>query len=137
MTQRPEVPPHIVSRVGELCLALPEAYEEDAWAGTRWCIRKRNFAHVVQIDAGLPAAYASVAGTDGPATILTFRAPLEEVDAFAHVGAPYFLPGWWPDIVGMVVDDDADWEEIGELVTESYCLLAPKKLAALVAPPPR
>jgi len=26
--------------------------------------------------------------------------------------------------------DDTDWDEIGELVTESYRLLAPKKLIA-------
>jgi hypothetical protein len=28
--------------------------------------------------------------------------------------------------------DDTDWEEIRELVTESYRILAPKKLAALL-----
>jgi hypothetical protein len=30
----------------------------------------------------------------------------------------------------MVLDDDTDWEEVRELVTESYCVLAPKKLVA-------
>jgi hypothetical protein len=35
----------------------------------------------------------------------------------------------------MVLTDDTDWEEIRELVTESYCVMAPKKLAAQVDRP--
>jgi hypothetical protein len=31
--------------------------------------------------------------------------------------------------------DDVDWHEVAELVTESYCILAPNKLAALVERP--
>jgi hypothetical protein len=31
--------------------------------------------------------------------------------------------------------DDVDWDEVEELVTESYCLLAPAKLAARVDRP--
>jgi hypothetical protein len=31
-----------------------------------------------------------------------------------------------------VFTDDTDWEEIRELVTESYRVLAPKKLTALL-----
>jgi hypothetical protein len=35
----------------------------------------------------------------------------------------------------MVLDDHTDWEEVAELMTESYCVLAPKKLVALVDRP--
>jgi hypothetical protein len=35
-------------------------------------------------------------------------------------------------IVGVWLTDDTDWEEIRELVTESYRVLAPKKLTALL-----
>jgi hypothetical protein len=41
---------------------------------------------------------------------------------------------WFPDIVGLVLDADVDWDEVAELVTESYCALAPKKLVELVEP---
>jgi homoserine O-acetyltransferase len=43
--------------------------------------------------------------------------------------------GWWDDIVGMVIDADTDWDEVSELVTESYCLLAPAKLVGRVDRP--
>jgi hypothetical protein len=32
----------------------------------------------------------------------------------------------------VLLTDDTDWEEIRELMTESYRILAPKKLAALL-----
>jgi len=44
----------IVERIGAVCLALPEAREEDAWVGTRWRVRTKTFAHVLTVDAGWP-----------------------------------------------------------------------------------
>ncbi|MDT0276866.1 hypothetical protein [Blastococcus goldschmidtiae] len=35
----------------------------------------------------------------------------------------------------MRLDDGVDWEEVGELLTDSYCLLAPQRLAASVPRP--
>jgi hypothetical protein len=37
--------------------------------------------------------------------------------------------------MGMVVGDDVDWGEVAELLIESYCIMAPKKLAQLVDRP--
>jgi hypothetical protein len=118
-----------------MCLALPEAHEQRAWVGTRWRIRTHTFAHVLTIDAGWPPAYARAAGADGPMTVLTFRSSPPEIDALEASGPPFFRPVWWPDIVGMALDDGTDWDEVAELVTESYCLLAPKKLVELVDRP--
>jgi hypothetical protein len=50
-------------------------------------------------------------------------------------GHPFFSLGWGRGVVGMVLDDDSDWQEVRELVTESYCMFAPKKLVALVDRP--
>ena len=116
-------------------MGLPEAREEQAWVGTRWRIRTKTFAHVVHIADGWPPAYADAAGSDGPLTVLTFRSAGDELDAFAHLGPPFFRPVWFPDIVGMAIDDDTDWDEVAELITDSYCLLAPRKLAGQVARP--
>jgi hypothetical protein len=42
---------------------------------------------------------------------------------------------WRDDEVGLQLGADVDWEEITELVTESYCLQAPKRLGDLVDRP--
>ena len=134
-TGHAKVSRYLVDRLGTLCLGLPEAYEEQAWTGTRWRIRKDTFAHVLVIDRGWPPVYARAAGTDGPATVLTFQSSGQELEAFSKLGHPYFRPVWRPGIVGMFIDSSVDWSEIREILTESYCLLAPKKLLALVDRP--
>ena len=117
-----------------LCLALPETYEEQAWIGTRWRIRGRTFAHVLDIRDGGPPAFAKAAGTDGPAEVLIFRSRGIELAALsARVG--FFAPGWGPEVVGMMLDASVDRVELGELITESYCTRAPTKLIALLGLP--
>jgi len=118
-----------------VCLGLPEAYEESAWVGTRWRIRKRTFAHVLVVDSGWPPAYARAAGSEGPITVVTFRSSGPELDALSNAGHPFFKPRWWPDIVGMVLDAGVDWGEVAELLTESYCVLGQKNLVELVDRP--
>jgi hypothetical protein len=130
--RHPQVPSAILARLRKACLALPETREEQAWVGTRWCIRKETFAHVLMIAGGWPPVYARVAGTDGPACVLTFQSLGPRVDRETFSRAPYFLPRWRPDIVGRVLAARDDWSDIAKLVTASYCLLAPKKLAEAV-----
>jgi hypothetical protein len=130
-----EVASDVLARLRHVCLALPEAYEEDAWVGTRWRIRGRTFAHVLAVEAGWPPAYARAAGSDGPATVLTFRSSSPELDALRGGGHPYFAPPWRADEVGMVLEVGVDWGEVRELLTESYCALAPRRLAAIVDRP--
>jgi hypothetical protein len=130
-----EVPEEIVARLRAVCMALPEAYEEHAWIGTRWCIRRKTFAHVVQVDQGWPPVYAREAGADGPMSVLTFRSSGAELDVLTEAGHPFFRPPWAPNVIGVVLVDDVDWDEVAELVTDSYCLLAPRRLAAAVEPP--
>lgn len=96
--------------------------------GTRWRVRKKTFAHVLLIDAGWPPAYARSAGTDGPTTVLMFRSEGPELHALRNGGHPFFAPVWRGDEVGMVLGEPVDWDEITELVTDSYCVMAPKKL---------
>ena len=130
--RRPEVPKTVLTRLRKCCLALPEVREEQAWVGTRWCIRKETFAHVLMIADGWPPIYARAAGTDGPVCVLTFQSLGPRVDPETFSRAPYFRPLWRPDILGRRLDADLDWRDIGRLLTASYCLLAPKKLAESV-----
>lgn len=119
-----DVPAGVVPRLREICLGLPETSEEPAWTGTRWVVRRHNFAHVLAVD-----------GADGPTTVLAFRSAGDELEMLRQVGHPFFVLGWGRDAMGMVLDDDTDWHEVAEIITESYCVLAPKKLVALVERP--
>ena len=130
MSERPDVEPAVIERLRHICGALPEAYEEPAWVGLRWRIRLQTFAHVLRVEAGRPEAVARAAGTPGPATVLLFRSAGEELAALAHAGPPYFSAPWGYDAVGLVLDVDPDWEEVRELLVESFRIRAPKRLAA-------
>jgi hypothetical protein len=95
-------------------------------------MRKGTFAHVLTIDSGWPPAYARAAASDGPINVMTFRSSGPELDGLGNAGHPFFVPVCWPDSVGMVLEPGVDGDEVAELLTESYCVLAPKKLVELV-----
>jgi len=115
------VPEHLVLRIGEIMARFPEAFEENAWVGTRWRVGPATIAHVF--------------GGEDQLFRITFRAELDEVMAFEHLGAPYFRAGWGGNVVGMLLDDDTDWDELAELLTDSYCLQAPQRLSEQVRRP--
>ncbi len=52
-----------------------------------------------------------------------------ELEALAHAGPPFFRADWGANVVGMVLDDETDWVEVAELVTDSYLVQAPRRLA--------
>ena len=122
MPERPLVPEEMVLRIGAVLTELPECVEENAWVGTRWRVGQATIAHVF--------------GGEDQQFRITFRAEPDEVMAFEHLGAPYFRAGWGRNVVGLLLDDDTDWEELGELLTDSYCIQAPAHLAELVPRPP-
>jgi hypothetical protein len=128
-----EVPSSVEDRVRRLCVALPDAYEEQAWVGTRWRVRKRTFAHVLGVEDD----------DAEPLVVLAFRSTGDELEVLRHTGHPFFVLGWGRDALGMVLDDGTDWDEVREVVVESFCAMAPQKLVRLVdrpedaaAPPP-
>ncbi|WP_200956839.1 MmcQ/YjbR family DNA-binding protein [Phycicoccus sp. Root563] len=60
--------------------------------------------------------------------MLTFRSSGDELAALSNAGPPFYKPPWSPTVVGMVLDKDTDWDEVAELVTESYSCCAPQTL---------
>jgi hypothetical protein len=121
MPQRPDVPAAWVRRIGGLLARFPECVEQDAWTGVAWRVGQATVAHVF--------------GGEDQLFRIVFRAEPDEVMAFEHLGAPYFRASWGTNVVGLLLDDDTDWEELAELLTDSYCLQAPERLASQVARP--
>jgi hypothetical protein len=120
-----EVPQDIVERVRTLCLALPEVTVRiDGWAQS-FDIRRRSFCLLV--------AREGLAGQALP--LLVLRADPAEREALLSAGRPFFAPRAGRDRIGVLLTGDTDWAEIRELVTESYRVLAPKKLTALLDVP--
>lgn len=119
-----DVPDDVRVALRVACARLPEVYEEPTSRGLRWRVRKRTFADVIGVDGG-----------NGPATVMTFRSSGPELEVLRRSPHPFFRPGWGSDVVGMVLDADTDWEEVAELLCESFRVLAPKKLVERLEAP--
>jgi hypothetical protein len=124
-----EVPEDIAERVRALCLALPEVTVRVDASRTRtrsaarsFDIRRRSFCLLV----------AREDSTGKPVPLLVLRADRDEREALLSGGHPFFASRAGRDRIVVVLGDTTDWEEIGELITESYRMLAPKKLSALL-----
>lgn len=110
-------------RVREICLALPEAAEKSFGGHTSPAFRVRDKMFVM-------------IGEDR--TAMTFKAgPGVQEALVADDPERFYVPpyvgskGW----VGARLDVDQDWDEVAELVVDSYRLIAPKRLAALADVP--
>jgi hypothetical protein len=115
-----------LQRIRALCLALPEATERPFGDHSAPAFRVRD-------------KFFAMTSEDG--TTMTVKAP-KGVQAVLVASDParFFVPkyvghiGW----VGVRLDlpEAPDWDEVSEMIAESYCLTAPKRLAALVDGPP-
>jgi predicted DNA-binding protein (MmcQ/YjbR family) len=115
-----------IERVRRLCLALPEAFERETWDHPTF-----------RVGGGRGKIFCTAA-PDG-STITVKADPLER-EALLAQGDRFFVPpyvgtrGWLGIRPG---NTRTDWEEIAELIATSYCLVAPKGLAARVTSPPQ
>jgi len=119
----------MVERVRALCLALPEvtvrvdpSLSSGRSTAVSFDIRRRSFCLLV--------ARQGPTGKSMP--LLVLRADPDEREALLSIGRPFFAPRAGPGRIGVLLTDGTDWEEIRELVTDSYRVLAPKKLSALL-----
>ena len=109
-----------VARLRAICLALPEATEKESWGAPTFRVRDKIFAMPRRDDGRLSFWCKAPPGVQD---ILVSAAP-----------ARFFVPpyvggrGW----VGARLDSPVDWVEIADLVADSYRLIAPKRLAALL-----
>ena len=113
-----------IDRVRRISLALPEAFEQEAWGEPTFRVRKKLFAMYADADnhhgGGRDALWCNA--PPGAQEILVSCEPEK-----------YFIPPYvgvkgWIGIILANVDD----AELEGLVAQSYCMIAPKKLQALV-----
>ncbi len=107
-----------------ICLALPEVHERPFGGHTAPAFRVRDKLFVITSEDG---ASMTMKAPRGAQHVLVASDP-ERFFVPKYVGPK----GW----VGVRLDlrTAPDWEEMAEMMAESYCLIAPKRLAALVAP---
>ncbi len=111
----------VLERLRAICLALPEATEKEAWGQATFRVRNKMFG-----------MYVDNLHHDGRAA-LWCKAPMG-VQEILVGAAPtrFFVPpyvgrnGW----VGVRLTGDIDWDEIADLVADSYRMTAPKRLLA-------
>jgi hypothetical protein len=111
-------------RLAALCLALPEATSTSRLQHTQFSVRNRTFAYHLVDHHG-----------DG-GIALCCKAPADMSMVLAQADPRrYFIPpslgarGWVGLDLGV---GEIDWNEVQDLVIESYRLVAPRRLAALV-----
>jgi hypothetical protein len=112
-------------RIRDMCLALPEAHEVEAWGAPTYRVKNKVFAMYVRDDnhhhTGRPAVWICSSHVEQD-MVLRARPT-------AYFKPPYVGPSGW---IGAYLDGKPPWMEIAELLREGYRRRAPKKLAALL-----
>jgi len=112
-------------RVRTLCLALPEAFELKTWDHPTF-----------RVGSGRGKIFCTAA-SDGSSIIL--KADPVERDALLAQAEPFYVPPYVGDKGWVGIRSHhprTDWDEVAEPIATSYCLVAPKRLAAKVTSPP-
>lgn len=112
-----------LDRLRRLSLALPEATEQEAWGEPTFRVRNRMFAMFANNHHGDGRIAAWINAPLGVKEMLIRH------DPDAYFNPPYVgVKGW----IGVILDNVTDDALRGHLV-EAYCMVAPKKLQALVS----
>jgi predicted DNA-binding protein (MmcQ/YjbR family) len=109
-------------RLTKLCLSLPEAKRELASSHARFHVRDRTFAWYLDDHHG-----------DGIVSVSCKMALDENREVAALDPARYYLPAYMANRGWIALRLDVgtiDWNEVRDLVTESYRFVAPRRLAS-------
>jgi predicted DNA-binding protein (MmcQ/YjbR family) len=109
-----------LDRLRAICLALPEATEQGGVGDPTFRVRDKIFA--------------MQHGVNGRRSMWCKAAPgiqdaLVSADPERYVVPPYVGHHGW---VGVYLDVALDWDDVADLVEDSYRMTAPKRLAALL-----
>ena len=112
-------------RLTKVCLTLPESSRELAGRHARFHVRDKTFAWYLDDHHG-----------DGIVSVSCKMALDENRELAALDPARFYLPAYMAHRGWIALRLDAgkiDWNEVAEVVADSYRLVAPKRLAALVS----
>ena len=113
-----------LERLRAICLALPQATQKTAWGDPTWRVNGRIFAmQKGNFEGGRPSVW--------------FKAPAGAQEVLVDAAPQrFFVPpyvghkGW----VGLWLDGRrVDWDELSDLIEDSYRLIAPKRLSRALA----
>jgi len=114
--------PNALGRLRQICLALPEAHEVEAWGEPTFRVRNKLFAMHSSAGThhgrGRPGVW--IASTHVSQDMILRARPDR------YFSPPYVGPSGW---IGAWLDKNPLWGEITELLRDAYRLKAPKKLA--------
>ena len=123
MAKAPAEDPRLI-RLTKICLSLPEATRSICGDHAAFLVKKKTFAYFLNNHHG-----------DGIVGVTCKVLPGDNGRLAATDPKRFYLPayvasrGW----VALRLDTGpVDWDEVRELITGSYQLLAPKKLAGMV-----
>jgi phosphoribosylglycinamide formyltransferase-1 len=113
-----------LTRLTKICMALPEVTRQTHGSHASFLVRKKVFVYFLNNHHG-----------DGIVSVSCKVFPGDNTALVASQPQRFYLPayiahrGW----VALRLDvGEIDWDEVAEMVSGSYLLTAPKKLAAVV-----
>jgi len=112
-----------IRRLREICLALPEAFEKEAWGectfrvtgGSMFAMTDNNHHRSKHIAVWVKAP-------------LDVQELLVSADAKRFFVPPYVGSKGW---IGVRLDYKVDWDELREILKDGYAMSAPRRLRAL------
>ncbi len=108
-----------IARERSICVALPEAEERSFGGHTAPAFRVRDKLFVMTSEDGTSMTMKGDRGV---------QQALVASDPDRYFVPKYVGPKGWVG-VSLARPAGIDWDEVEELIHESYCLIAPKKLA--------
>jgi hypothetical protein len=109
-----------IGRIRKICLALPEAEEKPFGGHTSPAFRVRDKLFVMVSEDRTTMTLKAPKGVQG----ILVNADPERFFVPKYVGSK----GWVG--VHLAAGGTLDWDEMAELILESYCMTAPKRLVA-------
>ncbi len=109
-----------IDHLREICLALPEATEKEAWGNPTFRVRDKMFVKFTSVDR------------EGRTTMWCNAGPGAQEALLGSLNEAFFKPpyvgdrGW----IGMYLDRNVNWGQAAAIVEDAYRSTAPKTFVA-------